>query len=159
MQESAEPDPLLGELHWIDFSDLSNYTRRLDALLQSISTPDAAVSLTDPPNNTPPLPERLVERPEIVGRLREALFRDDEPCHISLTALQGMGIGKSVLPQALCHHRIVRRTYPDGIFWFNIGKESHLPLQERIPALPALRRCWHSGPGSGMHQQRPARDA
>src|ERR1035441_4484993 len=60
-------------------------------------------------------------------RKSSALFQDAPSRNIALTALQGMGgIGKTVLAQALCHDEVVRDAYPDGIFWFAIGKESRL---------------------------------
>src|ERR1039458_8902952 len=62
-------------------------------------------------------------------------------CNIALTALQGMGgIGKTVLAQALCHNEVVQHAYPDGIFWFTIGKESRLTFDQRIEAVPGLHQ-------------------
>ena len=43
--------------------------------------------------------------------------------NIAITAMQGMGgIGKTVLVEALCHDEVVQQAFPDGIFWFSIGK-------------------------------------
>ena len=71
--------------------------------------------------------------------LRNALFQDAPSRNIALTALQGMGgIGKTVLAQALCHDEVVRDAYPDGIFWFAIGKESRLSFDQRIESVPGL---------------------
>ena len=40
------------------------------------------------------------------------------------TAMQGMGgIGKTVLAEAICRDEVVQQAFPDGIFWFAIGKE------------------------------------
>jgi hypothetical protein len=48
------------------------------------------------------------------------------------------GIGKTVLAQALCYDEVVRHAYPDGIFWFTIGRESRLTFDQRIEAVPGL---------------------
>ena len=55
--------------------------------------------------------------------------------------MKGMGgIGKTVLAQALCHNDVVQQAFPDGIFWFAIGKESHLDFSSRVKGVPGLDR-------------------
>ena len=130
-------------IQWLDFSDPAKYAERFQELLESIGkSGPAAVAPTNPQpryNNAPPLPDNFVPRPEIQTALRNALFANAPNRNIALTALQGMGgIGKTVLAQALCHDEVVRHAYPDGIFWFTIGKESRLTFDQRIEAVPGL---------------------
>src|SRR5262249_53963014 len=45
--------------------------------------------------------------------------------------LQGTGgIGKTVLASALAHDCDVRRTFPDGVFWVEIGREPSISLRQ-----------------------------
>src|ERR1035438_10855545 len=134
----------LRELQHIDFSDLTTYAERFQQLLESIAKCLGVVLPPDtqsPYNNSPALPNNFVDRPEILTDLRNALFQDAPNRNIALTALQGMGgIGKTVLAQALCHNEVVQHAYPDGIFWFTIGKESRLTFDQRIEAVPGLHQ-------------------
>src|ERR1017187_3016673 len=137
------PLPLQTRQH-IDFSRDSNYPESLHQLLTSIRNNLGVIAPPDTQpryNNAPPLPDNFVDRPEILTALRNALFQDAPNRNIALTALQGMGgIGKTVLAQALCHNEVVRHAYPDGIFWFTIGKESRLTFDQRIEAVPGLHQ-------------------
>src|ERR1022692_268353 len=147
---------------WIDFSDQANYAASLDQLQDSIAKRLGVVAQSDTQpryNNAPPLPDNFVDRPEILTDLRNALFQDAPNRNIALTALQGMGgIGKTVLAQALCHNEVVRHAYPDGIFWFTIGKESRLTFDQRIEAVPGLRQLLgaYSGDQACISQYRNA---
>src|ERR1017187_1108593 len=135
------PLPLQTRQH-IDFSRDSNYPESLHQLLTSIRKNLGVIAPPDTQpryNNAPPLPDTFVNPPEILTALRNALFQDAPNRNIALPALQGMGgIGKTVLAQALCHNEVVRHAYPDGIFWFTIGKESRLTFDQRIEAVPGL---------------------
>ena len=134
----------LYERQWLDFSDTANYAANFQQLLESVGERCAVVAPAESQpryNNSPPLPDNFVERPEILTALRNALFQDAPNRNIALTALQGMGgIGKTVLAQALCQDEVVRHAYPDGIFWFTIGKESRLSFDKRIEAVPGLHQ-------------------
>jgi len=131
-------------LQLLDFSDPTHYAQRFQELLASIgkgvpvSAPRAGVARY---NNAPALPENFVDRPEILHALRDALFQEAASRNLALTALQGMGgIGKTVLAQALCRDAVVQHAFPDGIFWFTIGKESGLGFDRRMKAVPGLDR-------------------
>ena len=147
---------------WIDFSDQANYAASLDQLQDSIAKRLGVVAQSDSQpryNNAPPLPDNFVDRAEILTALRNALFQDAPNRNIALTALQGMGgIGKTVLAQALCHNEVVRHAYPDGIFWFTIGKESRLTFDQRIEAVPGLHQLLgaYSGDQACISQYRNA---
>src|ERR1035438_162048 len=155
------PLPLQTRQH-IDFSRDANYPESLHQLLTSIRKNLGVIAPPDTQpryNNAPPLPDNFVDRPEILTALRNALFQDAPNRNIALTALQGMGgIGKTVLAQALCHNEVVRHAYPDGIFWFTIGKESRLTFDQRIEAVPGLHQLLgeYSGEQACINQYRNA---
>ena len=92
-------------------------------------------------NNAPALPENFVNRPELLDALRNTLFTEGANRNIALTAMQGIGgIGKTVLAQAVCRDEVVQQAFPDGIFWFAIGKESQLDFPARIKSVAGLAR-------------------
>ena len=147
---------------YIDFSEAANYDRAFQQLLESIRERRGVVAPSEarpPYNNAPALPDNFVDRPEILGRLRDALFEDARHRNIALTALEGMGgIGKTVLAAALCHDEVVQDAYPDGIFWFTIGRESRLRFDERVEAVPGLKQLLgaYSGEEACIAQYRNA---
>src|SRR6202035_5945097 len=66
-------------------------------------SPTASQASADPYVTVPSLPSNLVERPEEIAALRQAVLTRDSGTLIGLTALKGMGgIGKTVLAQVLC---------------------------------------------------------
>jgi WD40 repeat protein len=81
----------------------------------------------------PPV-DRMVERPELGGRLLAALTRPG-PAEVGLTtALQGAGgFGKTTLAAWACHRPEVERRYPGGLLWATIGQEVHgADLAEKV---------------------------
>ena len=161
-QRDCDVPLFLEILQYIDFSNLAHYAQSLDQLHESITHRRGIVALPNIQpayNNSPPLPDNFVDRPDILSALRNALFQDAPSRNIALTALQGMGgIGKTVLAQALCHDEVVRDAYPDGIFWFAIGKESRLSFDQRIEAVPGLHQLLgaYKGEGACVNQYRNA---
>jgi WD40 repeat protein len=144
LQRDCDVPLVLQTRHYVDFSDAENYSAALEQLEESIRQRRGMVqpALTRLHyNNAPPLPDNFVERPGIFTALRDALFQEAPNRNIALTALQGMGgIGKTVLAQALCLNEVVRHAFPDGIFWFTIGKESRLRFDQRIEGVPGLKQ-------------------
>jgi hypothetical protein len=133
----------LEQLHFIDFSQPDRYLDSFEQLVRSIEGPGtiAPRPRPEPYNNAPPLPVNFVERPHMLAGLRNALFQDAPNRNIALTAFQGMGgIGKTVMAQALCADEVVRHAYPDGIFWFPIGKESRAAFDQRVEGVPGLKQ-------------------
>lgn len=134
---------------WLDFSNPALYPEQLPKLIGSIvKRAGVAVpaELLIRYNNAPSLHQNFVSRPEILEALRNALFAEEANRNIALTAMQGMGgIGKTVLAQALCHDEVVQQAFPDGIFWFAIGRESELDFPSRVKGVPGLdRRLGHT---------------
>jgi WD40 repeat protein len=129
---------------YLDFSNPAFYSEHLPNLIAAIKKKEGVVispELLGRYNNTPALPQNFVPRPEILERFRNTLFAEAANRTIAVTALQGMGgIGKTVLAQALCHDEAVRRAYPDGIFWFSIGKERLVDFATRLKEVPGLHR-------------------
>jgi len=81
----------------------------------------------------PPL-DRVVERPELGGRLVAALTGPG-PAEVGLTtALQGAGgFGKTTLAAWACHQMEIDRRYPGGLLWVTIGQEIHsVDLAEKV---------------------------
>src|SRR5215469_6914152 len=129
---------------WLDFSNLRLYPEQLPKLVESIEKRVGVVlpaELLISYNNAPGLPQNFVNRPELLEALRNTLFTEGENRNTAITAMQGMGgIGKTVLAQALCHNDVVQQAFPDGIFWFAIGKESQLDFPSRVKGVPGLDR-------------------
>src|SRR5215469_9432069 len=129
---------------WLDFSNLRLYPEQLPKLIESIEKRVGVVlpaELSIRHNNAPSLPQNFVNRPELLEALRNTLFTEGENRNTAITAMQGMGgIGKTVLARALCHNEVVQQAFPDGIFWFAIGKESQLDFPSRVKSVPGLDR-------------------
>jgi WD40 repeat protein len=144
VQSDCEIPDYLQTRQWLDFSNQNMYPALLPKLVVSIQKQaGVAVSaeLLARHNNAPALPENFVNRPELLEALRNTLFTEGSNRNIALTAMQGMGgIGKTVLAQALCRDEVVQQAFPDGIFWFAVGKESQLDFPSRIKSVPGLDR-------------------
>jgi WD40 repeat protein len=131
----------LSHLHFLDFGDPAGYDAAMDELLRAIGRPETPETPLKPHCNAPALPNHFVERPELLAGLRDALFAEGPRRNIGLTALQGMGgVGKTVLAQTLCADRAAQCAYPDGIFWFTVGRESRLSFDQRVEGVPGMKR-------------------
>jgi WD40 repeat protein len=72
----------------------------------------------------PPLPPSFIPRPEIIEPIIASL---SDSRVVALTAIEGLGgIGKTVVANEICHDARVRSSFPDGILWFPIGRQSGL---------------------------------
>ena len=144
VQSPCEIPDNLKTLQRLDFSDSNLYQAlrpKLTASIQKQAGVEVTAVVMARHNNAPALPETFVNRPEILRALRNTLFTEGANRSIALTAMQGMGgIGKTLLARALCHDEVVQQAFPDGIFWFDIGKESQLSFSERIKGVPGLHK-------------------
>lgn len=84
-------------------------------------------------HGVPSLPQHFVPRPEVLHQLRRALLEGPDGA-VGITGiphrfgLHGVGgIGKSVLAAALARDALVRRSFPDGVFWLNVGESPDIP--------------------------------
>jgi apoptotic protease-activating factor len=69
----------------------------------------------------PPRPNVYEDRPEIIDRIREALYKvKDEPGWISIHGMGGCG--KSVLAaESVRDAKVLSECFPGGVFWTSIG--------------------------------------
>ncbi len=119
--------------HAPDFRDTRPYAEALDELRRILAAPPAPLGRL---HAVPPLPQWYIRREEDLQALAHTVCADShKPVVITskqqTVALQGMGgIGKTVLAAALCRECEVRRSFPDGIFWIEIGPEP--PIATRM---------------------------
>src|SRR5690606_25446784 len=121
--------PALKNQHAPDFRDTRPYADALDELKRIIDEPAAPLG---PLHAVPPLPQWYIRRDDDLNALAQTVCADShQPVVITskkqTVALQGMGgIGKTVLAAALCRECDVRRSFPDGIFWVEIGQHPRI---------------------------------
>lgn len=88
-----------------------------------------------PPMNPARLVIRHAEMEAIRGQLLEGIDLPHGPAAGPPgLGLHGMGgMGKSVMAQALCHDEALRRAFPDGIAWLELGERPDLlAMQNRL---------------------------
>jgi len=134
LEKRDKRDELVGRLKVaLERDELSEKDRTLLQELETLSPPERIYC------NAPPLPQHCVGRPILVDALRQAVLAKSGPS-IALTAVKGMGgIGKTVLAQTIAHDPDVQRAYPDGVYWFTIGREPR-SFAQRLDDVDALRQ-------------------
>ena len=144
VQNDCDIPIYLESRQWLDFSGRVSFELQCRNLIAAIEKHDGAVLRPEYQityNNAPGLLENFVRRPEVLEALRTQLFGQGANRNIALTALHGMGgIGKTVLAQELCHDDAVQQAFPDGVFWFTIGKELRTDFVAQIKGVPGLQR-------------------
>ena len=121
--------PPLNKQHTPDFRDTRPYAAALDELKRILAEPAAPLG---PLHAVPPLPQWYIRRSDNLDTLVRTVCADShQPVVITskkqTVALQGMGgIGKTVLASALCRECDIRHSFPDGVFWIEIGKEPQI---------------------------------
>ncbi len=122
--------------HAEDFQDDAQFERHLANLVRQLSeaSPQSGNLV-----GVPGLPPYYVDQAGRVKDLSNLLLADlQKPVVLTGAAacvgLQGMGgIGKSVLASALVRHPVVRRAFPEGVYWLTLGQEPNiLELQQRL---------------------------
>lgn len=109
-----------------DFRDGSLFDHKLAELVRLLSQKTAAMGDL---YSVSELPRGYIERKADMQAV-SALIRSEAVKPTVVTATQGRaaavyglgGIGKTVLTRALCHDCNLRRSFPDGIIWLEIGK-------------------------------------
>ena len=105
--------------------NLGDYKHEFDRLVRQINTPLIQLG---PLNAVPSLTAGYIERINYLSKLVKMVCPDKELLTVvtprqQTTVLQGIGgIGKTTLANSLCYHCDIRRTFSDGIFWFEIGR-------------------------------------
>ena len=110
-------------------------------------------------HDVPPPPRAAVPREELAGLRAAVLAAGDGAAGVTGAALgvhgQG-GIGKTVLAAALARDELVRRCFPDGVFWVTVGEQgdvvaAQLGLLDRLGLVhPDLRS---TGQGAELLRQ------
>jgi hypothetical protein len=153
MLKEVTPPFLLINLHYLPFTDRSEYEGSLNQLISLLAEASsrARVDLPSQPNeegatpatinlgvvegrlvNVPALPPNFKPRPDQLDLLRERMTNVLSGKPMTVTSLGGMGgIGKSVLAAAVCRDPLVRLAHPDGIYWISIGRD---PLLTAVQA-------------------------
>jgi len=120
----------LHTFHTLDFCKDTHYANRLDDLLGVL---DQEARLAKQ-HQVPVLPLFYVDRQNDIEQGIQHIRADlEDPTNLTntqlLVTLHGMGgAGKSTVAAALAQDCRSRRTYPDGVFWLDMGKEPDLPL-------------------------------
>ncbi len=121
--------PELLDINAIDFRDDNEYLLRIKVLQRILDDPDAPLGTL---YGVPALPGSYIER-EALAEVRAKLLVDThQPLVVSSAKQQANvvtglgGIGKTTLASALSRDCEVRRAFPDGIFWIEIGQTPQL---------------------------------
>ncbi|MBN1965546.1 MAG: TIR domain-containing protein, partial [Anaerolineae bacterium] len=121
--------PALKNQNAPDFRSTRSYVDALNELKRILAEPTAPLGHL---HAVPPLPQWYIRRGDDLDTLARTVCADShKPVVITskkqTVALQGMGgIGKTVLAAALCRECDVRRGFPDGVFWVEVGQKPQI---------------------------------
>ncbi len=117
------------QVHALDFRRDDSFATEIKQLRRILGDPDT------PPGTlygVPPLPDEYIER-EILAQVRGKLLADTDAPLVVTSAREQMltvygvgGIGKTILAAALSRMCEVRRRFPDGVFFIEMGKTPEL---------------------------------
>jgi len=95
---------------------------KLVELWDALPTPMPLAKL----NEVPLLPELYVERAEETAVLKELLLSDKKQ-PVAMSGRDGWaGIGKTTVATAISRDAHIRRAFPDGVFWLDLGEKPDL---------------------------------
>jgi len=122
----------IGMDHAPDLRDLRFFDAKVAELIRLLSDVHKLATL----HSVPTLPEWYVERGHDVQDIQKAI-RADAVSPVVVTTkeqtitLEGMGgLGKTTLATAVSRLCDVRATFPDGVFWVEIGKTPSIPARQ-----------------------------
>src|SRR5690606_10388495 len=122
----------VGMGHAVDFRDLDYFEQKCEELIRILNDDPASLGKL---HGVREFPEWYVPRATDLRDVSQALRADGvQPIVVSskhkTVTMHGMGgIGKTTLAAALCHDCDVRRFFPDGIFWLEMGKTPDIALR------------------------------
>jgi len=126
--------PELRLLDTPDFRDDDDYEQRLETLARQLSEPVPPMGKLV---SVPSLPAHFLEREDRLRALKQSVMADLVRPQVvtgtqARTGVHGMGgIGKSVLATALARDTEVRRAFPDGVIWVEVGQEPTVAQLQR----------------------------
>jgi hypothetical protein len=129
-------------LHAVDFRAGRDRRRALAELNRVLRDPAPLLGTVH--SDVPKLPPHFQPRPDQLSQIADALLIDlQKPVTITgpaaFVVLHGMGgIGKSVLAATFARSTAARRSFPDGLFWTNVGElpDAGLVARRLSRALP-----------------------
>jgi hypothetical protein len=135
--ELPVPIEALANLDTPDFREDAQYAAQLDRFIkQLVDKPKPLGALTN------------IKAPEVWHIKRhtplttaiQAITGSGKENTVAISAINGLGgVGKSVLAAAVAHDCAVRRDFPNGLAWIEVGKQPNLTeLQSRIGRLVGL---------------------
>uniref|UniRef100_A0A674D400 Apoptotic peptidase activating factor 1 n=1 Tax=Salmo trutta TaxID=8032 RepID=A0A674D400_SALTR len=101
----------------------------------------------------PQRPVVFVSRPALVNRVREKLYRLQEPGWVTVFGMAGSG--KSVLAaEAARDHALITECFPGGVHWLSIGQLDRSDLLVRIQSLcfRLEQQSQEKDPSSSLHR-------
>ena len=107
-----------------DFRKDAQYAQKLAELVRILAQPIAPLGDLI---GVPPLPSAYIERETLLDVQALILADGEKPIVVTtkhqITIIYGVGgIGKSTLAAAIARSGEVRRAFPDGVFWIEMGK-------------------------------------
>ncbi|QPC82098.1 tetratricopeptide repeat protein [Phototrophicus methaneseepsis] len=115
-----------------DMRDMAFFYDKVSELVRLLSDEPKVATLYSVPN----LPDWYIERGTDVSALQASLRADAlNPVVVTskqqTVTLQGMGgLGKTTMATAVCRLCDVRYSFPDGVFWIEMGKEPAIPTRQ-----------------------------
>ncbi|MEO8589773.1 MAG: NB-ARC domain-containing protein [Flavobacteriales bacterium] len=147
----------LSKLHCEDFRENAEYDSHLIWLLSMLQSPPPPLGAL---HGLPNLPPHHIPRGTLMEEVSDQLLVDlQRPVVVTgvaaIVGVHGMGgVGKSVLAVTIAQDKVIRRSFPDGIYWLSVGLHPDIAqLQHQLTVLLGNS----SGGSSGSKSPEPLR--